>query len=118
MAMPKALGELAKLDRNVHEPVRLALLTALTHCASADFTFLVRALELTAGNLNTHLTTLEQAGLIRIDKQIRGKTARTTVSLTDAGTEAITCHWQQLDALRSTAARVLPGLLRVSEEPA
>jgi len=111
--MSKALGELAKLDRTIHEPVRLAVLTALTHCAAADFTFLVRALALTAGNLNTHLTTLEQAGLIRIDKQIRGKTTHTSVSLTDAGAQAIAQHWQQLEALRETAANVVSGLHRV-----
>ena len=101
--MGKTYEELASLDRLVHEPARLAILTALSACASADFTFLRRAIGLTGGNLNTHLTTLESAGLVVLKKRFEGKVSHTAVSLTVTGRRAIEGHWKQLDALRREA---------------
>ncbi len=99
-----AVSDLAKLDRLVHEPVRLALLTALAQCQSADFTFLRQLLGVTAGNLNTHLCTLEAGGLVAMRRAIRGRMTHTTVSLTRDGRGAIDAHWKQLDALRAAVA--------------
>ena len=101
--MSKTYEDLANLDRVVHEPARLAILTALSACESADFTFLRRVIGLTGGNLNTHLTTLEAAGLILQKKRFAGKVPHTAVSLTAVGRRAINSHWEQLDALRREA---------------
>lgn len=98
--MSKTYEDLANLDRVVHEPARLAILTALGGCAAADFTFLKRVIGLTGGNLNTHLTTLESAGLVLITKGFEGKVPHTSVSLTAEGRRAIDSHWEQLAALR------------------
>ncbi len=87
---------LAALDKLVHEPARLAVLTALSACADADFVFLHRATGLSKGNLSTHLSKLEAGGLVQITKTFNGKTPHTSVALTDAGHRAIKHHWQQL----------------------
>ena len=113
--MSKTYEELAALDRVVHEPARLAILTALSACDSADFTFLRRVIGLTGGNLNTHLTTLETAGFVVLQKRFEGKVSHTAVSLTPSGRRAIDEHWKQLDALRRQAySRQTRTLLRVS----
>ncbi len=95
--------EMAGLDRLVHEPARLAILTALSTCQRADFVFLQRITGLNAGNLSSHLTRLEEAGLVAVEKQFVGKRPNTLVHLTAAGQQAITRHWLQLEALRKGA---------------
>jgi len=101
--MPDLSENLAALDRLIHEPARLVILTALSACQSADFLFLQRLTGLTAGNLSSHLTRLEEAGLLWIDKQIVGKRPKTTTGLTDKGRAAIEDHWQQLKQIRDRA---------------
>ena len=56
-------------NRMVHEPARLAILTVLSSCQSADFLFLEHVTGLTRGNLSVQLTNLETAGLIEIRKE-------------------------------------------------
>jgi DNA-binding transcriptional ArsR family regulator len=88
------------LDRLVHEPGRLAILTVLSSIADADFVFLLRTTGLTKGNLSSHLTKLEEAGLVEIEKRFVGKKPNTAVALTRLGRERITRHWEQLEQLR------------------
>ena len=96
----KPFEELAGLDRLIHEPARLAIMTALSACSSADFLFLEQLTGLTRGNLSSHLSKLEEAGLVRIEKRFIGKTPNTSVSLTADGRTTIERHWQQLERLR------------------
>ena len=79
--MTTPFERLAKLDRLVREPARLAILSALSACESADFLFLQRITGLSKGNLSSHVSRLEEAGLIVISKEFIGKTPRTTVGL-------------------------------------
>ncbi len=101
MATP--FEELAGLDRMVHEPGRLAIMTALSACKQADFLFLQNLTGLTKGNLSTHLTKLEEAGLLEIDKQFAGKKPVTMVRLSGQGRTAIEAYWRQLENLRDSA---------------
>ncbi|WP_420644217.1 transcriptional regulator [Candidatus Leptofilum sp.] len=101
--MSQIFEELAALDKLIHEPARLAILTALSACESADFLFLGRLTGLSKGNLSSHLSKLEEAELVDIVKQFVGKKPNTVVSLTENGRIAITQHWQQLDNLRNGA---------------
>jgi len=55
---------------------------------SADFLFLMKQTGLTFGNLSSHMTRLEEAGYIRVDKEFKDKKPNTRLSLTDAGREA------------------------------
>ena len=77
------------LDDIVHQRVRLGIL-AITHEARrVEFGFLRNTLELTAGNLSQHLTVLENAGLIAIEKGYEGRHGRTWIQLTKAGRRAL-----------------------------
>ena len=98
--MSAPFEQLAALDRIVHEPARLAILTALSACRSADFLFLQRLTGLSKGNLSSHLSKLEIAELVVIEKEFVAKVPNTRVSLTKLGRAAIQSHWQQLDKLR------------------
>lgn len=106
--MTEAFEALAGLDKIVHEPARLALLTALSACKSADFLALQRLTGLTKGNLSTHLSRLEKTGLVEIEKQFIGKKPNTRVRLTQEGRMAIENHWRQLHNLHDTAQQWHP----------
>jgi DNA-binding MarR family transcriptional regulator len=88
------------LDRLVHEPGRLAILTVLSSVTDADFVFLQRTTGLTKGNLSSHLSKLEEAGLVKVDKSFVRKKPNTKVALTATGAERVARHWDQLERLR------------------
>jgi DNA-binding transcriptional ArsR family regulator len=92
------------LDRLVHEPARLAILTVLTSVQSADFVFIQRITGLTKGNLSSHLTKLEDGGLVRIEKRFVLKKPNTRVELTAEGVRRVKRHWEQLERLRNLTA--------------
>jgi DNA-binding MarR family transcriptional regulator len=95
--------EIAGLDRLVHEPSRLAILTALSACQSADFLFLQNLTGLTGGNLSSHIHKLEDAGLVQTEKQFVDRRPNTQVQITSAGRSAIQTHWEQLETLHENA---------------
>ena len=80
-----------------------AILTVLSSVQSADFVFLQRTTGLTKGNLSSHLTKLEDAGLVRIEKRFVRKKPNTNVELTPVGQERIALHWEQLERLKALA---------------
>ncbi len=88
------------LDRLIHEPGRLAILTVLSSVRAADFVFLQRTTRLTKGNLSSHLTKLEHAGLVEIEKRFIRKKPNTNVALTALGKQRIAHHWDQLERLK------------------
>ncbi|HZV24840.1 MAG TPA: transcriptional regulator [Acidothermaceae bacterium] len=99
-----------ELDDIVHQRVRLGILTIAHEAQRVEFGFLRTALDLTAGNLGQHLTVLEKAGLVHIEKGYEGKRPRTWVSLTPAGETALRDEIAQLKRLiaqteRATARR-------------
>lgn len=89
----------ADLDRLVHEPARLVLMTHLYVIDEADFVYLARRTGLTAGNISSHMSRLEDAGYVRISKTITGTRPRTVYALTDAGRAAFDRYRDQVDAL-------------------
>ena len=101
--MSSLFEEMAGLDRLIHEPARLAILTALSTCQRADFVFLHRITGLSAGNLSSHINKLEEAGLVSVEKQFIARRPNTIVELTPKGREAIKKHWLQLESMRKTA---------------
>jgi DNA-binding transcriptional ArsR family regulator len=79
------LHPLAEIDQVIHAPARLMVLSYLYVVESADYVFLLRLTGLTWGNLSTHLTKLEEAGYVTIDKEFRGKKPHSTIRLTRQG---------------------------------
>jgi DNA-binding transcriptional ArsR family regulator len=92
-----------EVDKLVHEPARLAVLTALSACESADFVFLQRLTALQAGNLSQHLAKLAEAGFISLSKGFNGSYPQTTAQITERGRRAIDDHWKRLAAVRKAA---------------
>lgn len=103
--MTTPFEDLAGLDKLVHEPARLAILTALSAAESVEFLFLQSTTGLTKGNLSAHLAKLEDAELVHINKHFAGKKPVTEVRLTLKGQRAIQQHWHKLDQLRQQANR-------------
>ena len=87
------------MNELIHQPTRLkimATLNAMRGGTKLEFTELRKLLGVTDGNLGTHLTTLENAGYVEIEKAFVGKKPRTRVSLTRAGRRAFDTHVQYL----------------------
>lgn len=95
--------KISGLDRVVHEPSRLSILTALSSCKEADFLFLQRITALSKGNLSSHLSKLEKAGLVEIQKTFKGKKTLTILSLTKKGKKTIQHHWELLENLKRSS---------------
>ncbi len=94
--MTSDLRSLTDVDRLLHEPSRAVIVAILAAVESADFVFLQRETGLTKGNLSTHLTKLEEAGYINIEKTFRGKYPLTLCRLTETGREAFTNYRKKL----------------------
>jgi DNA-binding transcriptional ArsR family regulator len=99
--MAEDLRSVTELDRLIHEPARLLILTILSAAASADFLFLQRETGLTRGNLSAHLSKLEEAGYVKIEKTFKGKLPLTVCKLTPAGKKALSLYRQQLQDFMS-----------------
>ena len=82
------LKNLAGLDPLIHAPARLMVLTYLYVVESIDFVFLKRVTELSWGNLSRHLSKLEEAGYVEMEKTFQDKKPHTVIRLTDRGRDA------------------------------
>src|SRR5262245_36143012 len=96
--------QLPSLNRLIHEPARLAILTVLASCAAADFLFLQRITGLSKGNLSVQLSNLEQGGLVIITKEIVDKKTRTTARLSQQGATEVEQYWRTMDEIRARMA--------------
>jgi DNA-binding MarR family transcriptional regulator len=77
------------IDDVVHQRVRLGIMSVTREARKVEFGFLRTTLGLTAGNLSQHLTVLENAGLVTIEKGYEGRRGRTWIELTKAGQRAL-----------------------------
>jgi DNA-binding transcriptional ArsR family regulator len=88
---------LLDVDRIIHEPARLLIMTILSMAEKADFLFLLNETGLTRGNLSTHLSKLEETGYVEIEKTYRGKIPQTLCAITPAGMEAFEKYRKQIN---------------------
>jgi DNA-binding MarR family transcriptional regulator len=92
------------IDRVVHDPTRFRILGCLYVVESADFLFLMRQLGLTKGNLSSHMTRLEVAGYVSVEKGTENNRPKTFLRLAPAGRRAVEQYagrmQQLLDELR------------------
>jgi len=91
------------IDKLIHEPARLTIMAYLYVVESADLTFLNRETGLTWGNLSSHISKLEAAGYVEVEKKFVGKKPNTMLKLTAEGREAF-------QAYRSSMSQMLNGL--------
>ena len=88
-----------QLDRVIHEKGRLAIMSMLAGSPELSFTDMRDALNMTDGNLTTHIRTLQEAGYVSVTKSFRNNRPLTTCSLTEAGHKAFTGYINLLEQI-------------------
>ena len=92
-------AESLKLDRLIHERVRLAIVSALAVNDVLSFHDLKALLEITDGNLSVHARKLENAGYLKCSKSFVGRQPRTEFRLTAAGRRALEDYLEQMESV-------------------
>jgi DNA-binding transcriptional ArsR family regulator len=87
--MSAKIQRLGEIDRVIHEPARLMVASLLAAVEEADFQYLHQATGLTKGNLSVHLSRLEEAGYVEIQKTFRRKYPLTICRLSSRGREVL-----------------------------
>jgi len=90
------IDSLLALDRVIHEPARLVILTVLAQAEEVEFKFLEQITRLTKGNLSSHLARLEIAGYLQMKKWFRGKIPTTSLRITKLGRKALSHYRRQV----------------------
>ena len=86
--MSEDFPSVGSIDKLIHDPARLMLMANLYVVESADFLFLMKQTGLSFGNLSSHMSKLESAGFINVEKEFVEKKPVTRLSLTDEGRSA------------------------------
>jgi len=96
--LPAALNA-PKLDRLIHERLRLGILSALSVNQSLTFNELKKLLDTTDGNLSVHARKLEEADYVACTKSFEGRVPKTEYRLTAAGRKALERYLDHMEAL-------------------
>ena len=87
------------VDRLIHEPLRLGIVSARAASARLTFGDLKRMLGASDGNLSVHARKLEEAGYVACEKTFDGRVPRTTFRLTADGRRALERYLGHMEAL-------------------
>lgn len=85
LKIPRSSGS---IDRLIHEPARFLIMSHLYVVESVDYLFLLNQIDLTQGNLSSHLGKLESAGYVKIKKEFVNKKPHTMLSISAKGRKA------------------------------
>lgn len=88
-----------KIDTLIHAPVRLAIVSTLVSVEEAEFGYLKDVTGASDGNLSTHLSRLEEGGMVSIEKTFRGRKPLTICRLTDRGRRAFKSYLTDLEKI-------------------
>ena len=88
-----------QIDRVIHEKGRLAIMSMLAASPELSFTEMRDALNMTDGNLTTHIRTLQESGYVSITKSFQNNRPLTTCSLTPSGRKAFTSYINLLEQI-------------------
>ena len=88
-----------QLNRVIHEKGRLAIMSALAAAPELTFTELRDLLDMTDGNLTTHIRTLQQEGFVSVAKSYQNNRPLTSCALTAAGRKAFAQYIDLLDRI-------------------
>jgi DNA-binding MarR family transcriptional regulator len=88
-----------QLDRVIHEKGRLAIMSMLAASPELSFTEMRDALNMTDGNLTTHIRTLQEAGYVSVTKSFQNNRPLTTCALTPGGKKAFAEYINLLEAI-------------------
>ena len=95
-----------QLDRVIHEKGRLAIMAALAASPELSFTELRDTLNMTDGNLTTHIRTLQEEGFVSVSKSYQNNRPLTTCSLTAAGRKAFAEYVDLLEQVLKQARKL------------
>ena len=98
-AADHAVAAAPKLDRVIHERLRLGIVSALAVNDAMTFVELKNLLQTTDGNLSVHARKLEEAGYIRCTKSFDDRVPRTEYQLTAAGRRALEKYLQHMESI-------------------
>ena len=94
-----------ELDRIVHEPARLAILTVLSAAEEVEFLFLLKVTGLSKGNLSIQAQKLEASGHLKTVKTFRGRVPATTFQITKGGKVALEKYHDHIRSLLPRKSR-------------
>jgi DNA-binding MarR family transcriptional regulator len=94
-----SISEIFNIDRLVHSPARLAILTYLSVVEEGDAVYLLNQTGLTWGNLSANVTRLQEAGYVEVGKEFRDKKPHTLLKLTDSGRKAFHDYQNKMKGL-------------------
>ncbi len=90
---------IGNINKLIHEPSRLLIVSILSGVKEADFTFLLRMSGLTRGNLSVHLSKLEEAGYVNVNKRFVNKIPNTVYNLTKEGRKAFANYLKNMEEI-------------------
>lgn len=90
---------LLQLDRVIHEKGRLAIMSLLAAAPKLSFTELRDTLNMTDGNVTTHIRTLQEAGYVSVTKTFEGSRPLTNCALTESGRKAFAAYINLLEQI-------------------
>lgn len=91
--------DITGINKMFENRMRLGIMTILTANERMDFNSLKKFLQVTDGNLASHLAVLEQAGYLIAVKQFIGRKPNTTYSITETGRKAFASHLEFLEKI-------------------
>ena len=94
-----SLSEIMNIDRLVHSPARLSILTYLSVVEEGDAVYLLNQTGLTWGNLSANVTRLRESGYIEVAKEFKGRKPHTLLKLTDKGRKAFQGYQSKMKGL-------------------
>jgi len=97
-----SLSDIMNIDRLVHSPARLSILTYLSVVEEGDAVYLLNQTGLTWGNLSANVTRLREAGYIEVAKEFKDKKPHTVLKLTDRGRQAFHEYQNTMKGLLNT----------------
>ncbi|MFM8450645.1 MAG: winged helix-turn-helix domain-containing protein [Haliscomenobacter sp.] len=90
---------ISDMNKAFESRIKLGIMSALAMHVSLDFNALKEYLDVTDGNLASHLKTLEKEGFVGVEKSFIGKKPNTRYAMTDVGKKAFEDHLKALEAL-------------------
>ena len=91
--------EINCLNKAFDNRIRLGIMSILAVNDKVEFSVLKEMLELTDGNLASHISALEKVKYVQVTKQFIGKKPNTSYSITDEGKKAFNDHLNALENL-------------------
>lgn len=90
---------ISQLNKSFESRIRLGIMSVLMVNDSIDFLALKEMLDASDGNIASHVSALEKAGYLTVEKKFVGKKTNTTYIITDAGRQAFNQHLDALEKL-------------------